>query len=177
VNPFLELIDALHQAAVRFVLIGVAGANYYASDAATVFTTHDRDLLLPHDADNLLRAWRACAACGLQLRASREPLDEPRDLWLAEQVVSRRALTQATDGGELHVDLTFVMGAFEFDDIWRERRAFIDDGREIPVARLMHIVKSKAQAGRAKDRLFLATHAEALQEMLGGEIPYEDPGA
>jgi hypothetical protein len=113
----------------------------------------------------------------LDLLASREPLDKPQDLWLAEQVVVRRALTQATDGNELHVDLTFVMGSFEFDAIWQELRAFVDGGREVPVARLMHIVQSKAQAGRAKDRLFLATHAEALQEMLGGEIPYEDPGA
>ena len=40
------------------------------------------------------------------------------------------------------------------------------DGVEIPVARLSHIVRSKTAAGRDKDRLFLATHADSLRQML-----------
>ena len=31
VDPFLDLVRALHQHRVRFVLIGVSGVNYYAS--------------------------------------------------------------------------------------------------------------------------------------------------
>ena len=41
--------------------------------------------------------------------------------------------------------------------------------RELPVARLSHIIRSKAAANRPKDRLFLATHAEALRQMLDGD--------
>jgi len=37
---------------------------------------------------------------------------------------------------------------------------------EIPVARLLHIVTSKHAAGRDKDRLFLATHRDALEQLL-----------
>jgi hypothetical protein len=37
---------------------------------------------------------------------------------------------------------------------------------EIPVARLTDIVRSKRTAGRDKDRLFLATHAEAIRDLL-----------
>jgi hypothetical protein len=37
------------------------------------------------------------------------------------------------------------------------------------VARLRDIVASKAQAGRPKDRLFLATHEEALKELMRKE--------
>jgi len=37
---------------------------------------------------------------------------------------------------------------------------------DVPVARLRHIVESKAAAGRPKDRLFLATHEEALRDLL-----------
>jgi hypothetical protein len=36
----------------------------------------------------------------------------------------------------------------------------------VPVARLLHIVTSKHAAGRDKDRLFLATHREALEQLL-----------
>jgi hypothetical protein len=40
------------------------------------------------------------------------------------------------------------------------------EGVEVPVARLRHIVDSKAAVGRPKDRLFLATHEEALRHLL-----------
>ena len=40
-------ISELHERWVRFVVIGVAGANYYALGASTIFTTLDRDLFLP----------------------------------------------------------------------------------------------------------------------------------
>jgi hypothetical protein len=40
------------------------------------------------------------------------------------------------------------------------------DEIEIPVARLSHIVASKAKTNRPKDRLFLETHAEALRRLI-----------
>ena len=58
------------------------------------------------------------------------------------------------------------MEGFAFDAVWAERRTFVVDEVAIPVARLAHIVASKAAVGREKDRLFLATHAQALQDLL-----------
>ena len=76
-----------------------------------------------------MRAWDACEAAGLALWACDEPLDTPHDR------------------------LTLVMAGFEFERVWNERRLFIVDGVEIPVARLAHIVEWKVTAGREKDRL------------------------
>ena len=45
------------------------------------------------------------------------------------------------------------------------------EGAAIPVARLAHIVESKAATGREKDRLFLATHREALENVLSDDEP------
>ena len=98
-----------------------------------------------------------------------EPLDLPRDLELARSVVERRVLTQARDGDELQVDLTLVMKGFGFEEVWRERTFFTLEGVEVPVARLMHIVASKAAVGRLKDQLFLATHDEAIRQLLRPE--------
>ena len=39
-------------------------------------------------------------------------------------------------------------------------------GLDVPVARLTHIARSKAEAGRPKDRLFLATHKEMLADLI-----------
>jgi predicted nucleotidyltransferase len=164
-DEFRGLVQELNRHSVRFVVIGVAGANYFASSAGVVFTTQDRDLFLPPDPENLMRAWDACEAAGLVLWAGDESLDQPHDRVIADAVVARRALTRATRD-DLAVDLTLVMGGFEFEHVWTERRHFVVDGVEIPVARLTHIVESKAAAGREKDRLFLATHAEALRQLL-----------
>ena len=80
---FPTLVGALNRRGVRFVLIGVWGANFHARDASALFTT------LGHD-------------------------------------------------------LSLVMTAFEFEAVWDERRVFLVEGEELPVARLSHIIRSKA---------------------------------
>ncbi len=168
-DAFTPLAHALRDREVQYTVIGVAGANYYALGGATVFTTKDRDLFLPLDVDNLLRGWDACDAVGMSLWAGDEPLDVPRDRLIAERIVERRFVTRASGAGELEVDLTLVMAGYDFETVWRDRRVFRVDDAEIPVARLLHSVESKHAAGRDKDRLFLATHREALQQLLHKE--------
>lgn len=161
------LARALNAADVRYVVIGVFGASLYAHNAGVVFTTVDQDLFLPPDPDNLLAAWRACEACGLELTSAGEPVDSPRDRLLAERVVQRGTLTRATDGADLQVDLALVMQGFDFEAVWSERTIFQLEGVELPAARLRHIVASKAAVGRPKDHLFIATHLDALQQLYG----------
>lgn len=165
-HPYAPLARALADRAVRYLLIGISGANMYAPAGQPRFLTEDFDLFLPPDAPNLLRAWEACDAVDLDLWLQDEPLERPRDLWLAEQVLARRALTRITGPEDLKVDLTLVMKGFEFDEVWAERRTFAIDGIDVPTARLLHIVTSKQAAGRPKDQLFLATHQDALEQLL-----------
>lgn len=167
-DPFACLVQELRRGRVRFVVIGVWGANYYARDGSVVFTTEDRDLFLPPDARNALRAWQACTTCGFDLWVGDEPLDFPRDQALAREIVKRRALVRATGEDGPTVDLTLVMAGFTFPRVYAERRTFRVDGIRVDVARLRDIVASKAAAGRPKDRLFLATHEEALAGLLRG---------
>jgi len=142
--------------------MGVWAANYYAQAARFVLHTEDRDLFLPADAENLVRCWSACEDAGFELWSGDEPLDSPRDHWLAGRVVERRAAVRASDRNGLEVDLSLVMADFDFETVWRERRIFT-------VASLLHIVTSKKTLGRDKDRLFLATYREAIEELLRRE--------
>jgi hypothetical protein len=162
----VPLARALSQRQVRYVVIGVGGANYWAHTAGVVFTTQDRDLFLPPDPDNLVGAWAACEDVGVDLWLTDEPLDRPRDRWLAERIVERRALTRGSGASGLQVDLTLVMKGYDFEPVWAARRPFVVDDVEIPTARLLHIITSKHAAGRDKDRLFLATHRDALEQLL-----------
>ena len=93
-------------------------------------TTLDRDLFLPADAGNLLAAWHVCRDHGFELFAGTEPIDEPRDAELARAVVERRALTRASDGMGTDVDLSLVMGGFDFEAIWPSRRVFVRGRRD-----------------------------------------------
>jgi hypothetical protein len=139
-----------------------------------VFTTEYRDLFVPLDAENLVRAWTACESAGLSLWRGEEPLDAPRDLQLARAVVEHRASTVALGDQRLQIDLALVMAGFTFEAVWPRRRTFLVDGVEIPVALLTDIVRSKAAAGRPKDHLFLATHEEAIRQLLGSD-PKDEP--
>lgn len=173
---FLPLVQVLGEAQVRFLLIGVGGANYWAHEGGVHFSTKDRDLFVPRDPANLLTAWQVCERAGLQLWSGQEPLDQPRDAWLAERVVSNKALTRVLDEQQLRVDLTLTMAGYEFESVWPARRVFVADGVEVPVAHIRHIVESKNQAGRPKDHLFLATHEENLREIMGpSPIPKRPP--
>ena len=170
-DPFSSLASALSAGGVRYLVIGVWGVNYYAPSGSGMFATLDRDLFLPPDAENLLAAWRICEEHGYQLFAANEPLDVPRDDTLARAIVERRALTRASDGEGTDVDLSLTMSGFGFEAALRARRTFEVDGVEIPVAQLSHIIESKAKTGREKDRLFLATYREALDNLLSDDAP------
>jgi hypothetical protein len=173
-HPLSPLARLLEERQVRYLLIGVSAANLYAPGGQAVFTTDDFDLFVPLDPDNLLRAWSACEDAALDLWLSNEPLDRPRDRWLAERTVERRALIRATGPNDLAVDLTLVMKGFDFDTAWAGRRTFNIDGVPVPTARLRHIVASKYATGRDKDKLFLATHKDALEQLLKRPDPAED---
>src|SRR5437773_11882135 len=56
VDAFARLVERLRRDGVRFVVIGLSGANYYARSAATLFVTQDRDVFLPPDPDKTLAA-------------------------------------------------------------------------------------------------------------------------
>lgn len=165
---FVRLLHELNVVSVRYVVIGVAGANYYAARSLATFVTKDRDLFLPPDAENELNVWSACERAGLQLWTGDEPLGQPRDRWLAERIVERRMVVAAI-AGDLIIDLSLTMGGLDFEAVWAERRTFFAEGVPIPVARLSHIVESKRNAGREKDLNFLITHEQALRDLLGDD--------
>lgn len=163
-RSFEDIAQALVVDGVRFVVTGVFGANYFAG--GSLFVTQDQDLFLPLDAANLLRAWQCCEQCGLELDANGEPLDRPRDLTLAAAIVRNAALTTASDGHLLCVDLSLVMTGFTFDAVYQQSQVFRHRTGEVRVASLADIVAAKAAADRPKDRMFLATHAAELRRLL-----------
>ena len=144
-SNLVRLLRGLREERVRCVAIDVWAVNFFAELGSELFATQDADLFLPLDSRNLLRAWSVCDELGLEILASGETLDRPRDEFLARAVIERRAMTRVRDREDLVVDLTLVMAGFEFDTVWAERRVFTADGVEVNVARLAHVVESPGQ--------------------------------
>ena len=82
------------------------------------------------------------------------------------RALAARAVRYVLGPDEFQADLTLVMQGFEFEAVWDTRRVFLIDGVEIPTARLLHILSSKQKAARDKDKLFLASHRDALEQLL-----------
>jgi len=165
-NTYVDVCRALARDRVRFVVIGVWGANYYARSAGATLATRDLDLFLPPDAPNLMSAWKACQSVGCTMWSGDEPLDTPHDLDVAEAVVANRAVTTAVDHAGAEIDLTLTMSGFSFAQVEAERVPFLVNDVSVPVAALAQIVQSKVLAGRPKDQLFLTLHRELLDRLL-----------
>lgn len=166
-----RLFQFLHAFQVRYLVIGVAGADLHARRIQARFQTKDLDLFLPLDADNLLACWRACEAAGMSLWCNREPLDMPRDLWLARRAVSTRSLTTAQAPDVEPTDLTLVMGSLDFEDVWLRRGPGTVDREFVDLARMSDIVASKREANRPKDVEFLTRHGSVIERILATEDP------
>ena len=168
-QEYVEILGRLVRADVRFLVIGITGVNFYVIRRHVPFNTGDCDVFLPPDPKNLVACWQVMDAQGFELTSHGEPLEIPLDLWLAERVVERRAVIQALGPGDLRLDLTLTMKGFYFESLWAERRTFIVERQEIPVAPLSRIVESKKAAGRDKDVLFFVSREEILRELLSDE--------
>lgn len=170
-RPFDDLLRALEAREVRYALIGTMAANHWAPDDRALIVTRDRDFYLPPDPPNLLRAWLACDDAGYTLRAGTDPLDEPRDLYLAERVVDVLGLTRASHvDDELQVDLTLVMAGFDFEAVWAQHRTFSVGDTRLRVARLTQVLESKRAADRPKDRAALATLMDAYRQIFVDDL-------
>ena len=165
-HPLAPLARRLGERHVRYVLIGVSGANLYGPGGQAVFTTDDVDLSYPSIPTTSFRR-------GPRARTPHWTCGSPTSRSIDHVTVGSQSasssgatLTRATGPDDLMVDLTLVMKGFEFDQVWAERRTFVIEGVDVPTARLRHIVESKHATGRDKDKLFLATHKDALEQLL-----------
>jgi hypothetical protein len=162
-HPYAEACRRLAQARVPYVIVGVFGVNLYSERVGTVITTADCDFLLPADAAILSRALRALAGLGYAFEAGREPfLPDPE---LLQGVVRARANIVARRE-DTQLDLVLEIAGCRYEDLWKRRRRFRVDDVLVRVAPLQDILRSKELAGRPKDRLFLETYRDALDNLL-----------
>ena len=151
--------DALRQARVEFVVVGMSGINAFAPDPRDAFVTRDIDCLLRPDVDNLRRALLALRAAGFSFEANAEPFIDVEDETVLANVLRQGATIQATHADAMPLDLMLSMAGFSFAEIASDAVAFQIGGIEVRVGRLQKLLQAKEIAGRPKDLEFLRLFA------------------
>ena len=148
-----RMIEALHEAGVRFVLIGAMAAVLHG-DAGTTF---DLDVAPAREPDNLARLAAALRALDARIRAADAPggLAFECSAEFLANLPEDSILNLTTRSGDL--DLAFrPSGTRGFTDLMRSAvEVEAADGAPVFVASLADVIRSKEAAGREKDRLAL----------------------
>jgi hypothetical protein len=142
-DEFEQLLQALHTAGVKFVLVG--GLAMVAHGAATL--TGDVDICYARDPENLERLAQALASFHPRLRGA------PPDLPFRLDLPTLRAglnFTLTTDLADLDL-LGEVLGLGTYDAVHAASEAIELYGFRCSVLTLEGLIRAKRAAGRPKD--------------------------
>lgn len=157
-DPYRALLDQFNRRGVRYVVVGMTGINFYATNPAETFGTMDYDVLLDATMSNITKALTALRSLRWSVGTSDGPLaDQP----LAALVRDRRTLVATTPEG-LMVELLLRVSGYAFSALAEDARTFTVHGMPIRVGQLEKLLKSKHAAGREKDRQFLRRYRLTL---------------
>jgi hypothetical protein len=167
-SPFAEALLALARAGSDFVVVGVAGINFYARDASGVVVTADLDLLLPPRVEALRAALAALARAGFEFEAGGEPFPDLEDDTVLGRLIERGASLTALGPEGARVDLMLSVKGYRFDELAGDAERFRVGDLEIRVGRLEKLLRAKELSDRPKDREFLRLFAARLREEAEG---------
>ena len=159
-DPYRTVIQRLNRLGVRYIVVGMAGINYYAATPRETFATMDYDLLLEPTLVNVERALRGLRALGFTVGTA-DGAVTPADL---RRVVRQRRTLIATTTDGLMVELLLGVSGYPFSELARDARTFTVRGVPVRVGRLAQLLHSKRLADRPKDRAFLKRYTTLLEE-------------
>lgn len=159
-DPYLSVIRAFNRVGVQYVVVGMAGINYYAQGPADAFATMDYDLFLKPTLPNVQKASNQLARLGLSLGTAAGAL-EGREL--RELVRARRTLVATTPDGVM-IELLLAISGYTFEALAQDAATMAVRGTPVKVGRLTKLLRSKQLAGRPKDRQFLQRYEALLRE-------------
>ncbi|MCE2541772.1 MAG: hypothetical protein J4G16_15760 [Acidobacteria bacterium] len=157
------MLAALHDANVRFVLIGGMAAVLHGDVGVTL----DIDIAPANDADNLIRLATALRALDARIRTDDVPQGLPFDCsaGFLRNLGPDAILNLTTRSGALDVSFT-PAGTGGYQDLKRDAVTMdAAEGVTILVASLADVIRSKSAADREKDRRALPRLQELLERI------------
>ena len=159
-DPYRAVIQQLNRQGVRYVVVGMAGINYYADTPAHAFATLDYDIFIEPTLVNVEQAVRCMTRLGFTVGTSGGLLKTKE---IAAIVRARKTVAATTPDGVM-VKLLLAVSGYAFSDLARDAATFTVRGIPVKVGRLTKLLRSKQLAGRAKDRQFLQRYRSLLDD-------------
>ena len=159
-DPYRTVVQRFNRHGVRYVVMGMAGINYYAESPAQAFATMDYDLFVAPTLANVEQAVTCVKSLGFAVATTDGPLAVER---IRTVVRDRRTIVATTPDG-LMIELLLEVSGYTFADVARDAATFTVRGVPVKVGRLTKLLQSKKLAGRAKDRQFLQRYQSQLDE-------------
>ena len=159
-DPYIELLDNFNRKGVRYVVVGMSGINYYASDTRETFATQDFDIFVKPTTDNVKKAVSIFRKLGYTLLVHEQKVENSS----VRDIVKDKKTILATDSYGITFELILTVSGFTFSQIEGDTTIFNVGGIPIKVAKLNKLLISKKIAGREKDKLFLKRFEILLKE-------------
>jgi len=159
-DPYRAVVQHFNRYGVRYVVVGMAGINYYGKSPAETFATLDYDLFLEPTLENIRRALRRLQRLGFTVGTARGPLTDEQ----LKALVRDRVTFVATTPDGIAVELLLKVSGYTFSGLANDAASFTVRGIPVRVGRLTKLLRSKQLAGRAKDRAFLRRYESLLKE-------------
>ena len=162
-DPYLAVVRAFNRLGVRYVVVGMAGINYYARRPSEAFATMDYDILLEPTLGNAEKALDQVRRLGFSLGTTQGVLKLTA---LRAAVRERRTVVATTPDGVM-VELLLAVSGFTFAELVQDAATVTIRGTPVKVGRLTKLLRSKRTANRPKDRAFLRRYQTLLEETPG----------
>lgn len=155
-DPYSTVIDHFNRNSVCYVIVGMAGINYYASNASEVFITSDFDILIKPTLSNVRKTIKIMEKLGFQIgtAAGLFKYGELKNLVRNQQTI----VGTTTDG--IMVELLLRVSGYSFTEMEADSNVFTARDTPIRVGKLAKLLNSKRIADRPKDRQFLKRYRQ-----------------
>ena len=158
-DPYRAVIQQFNRSGVRYVVVGMAGINYYARNPSETFATLDYDVFLDPTLRNVEQALRCLKALSFTVGTATGAL-AAADL---KGVVRDQRTIVATTAEGVTIELLLRVSGYPFSDLAKDAATFTVRRVPVRVGRLTKLLRSKKLAGRSKDRQFLRRYQALLE--------------
>ncbi|OGW84455.1 MAG: hypothetical protein A3C35_02900 [Omnitrophica bacterium RIFCSPHIGHO2_02_FULL_46_11] len=161
-DPYTAVINRFNQTGVRYVVVGLAGINYYAKNPAETFGTLDYDLFIEPTLANVRKVIAHLQDMKFDIGTKTGVLNAVKEKDLKRIIREGTTLIATTSDG-LMIEVLLKISGFLFAELERDAATFTVHGIPVRVGRLSKLLESKRIANRPKDRQFLKRYRFLLE--------------
>ncbi|MCS7150793.1 MAG: hypothetical protein NZ928_00180 [Endomicrobia bacterium] len=165
-DPYIEVIRKFNSKKVKYVVIGVAGINYYVKDVRQLFVTADFDVFISPEEQNLNKALQAIKELKFDIIWQKRHLREMEKKLLKEILRKRTPILCVDPFYNLVVELFLEVSGFTFENLYSDKEIFYAGNVKINVGRLEKLLMVKKFAARQKDVDFLKKYKIIFKQQL-----------